>query len=84
MDSKRYVEGFNAGYREGYDDAEKLEAEVHIPDDINYAQLERVAQDINKRMAAYHSSMEPTSDEITIAWLLTVIADLKKELKSKP
>ena len=42
-------------------------------------QLTRILRDIDKRMSTYHSLVEPTSDEITITWLLAVIADLKKE-----
>lgn len=39
-------------------------------------QLKKVADNLNKRMAGYHSSLEPTDDEITIAWLLTIIDEL--------
>ena len=74
--NRHYLTGFNAGYRAGVEDTKEITASTPIPDDINRAQLERITQDINKRMSAYHSSLEPTGDEVTIAWLLTVIADL--------
>jgi len=40
-------------------------------------QLMNIAKDLNKRMSGYHSSIEPTDDEVTIAWLLTIIAELR-------
>lgn len=43
--------------------------------------LEEIANDLNKRMSGYHSSLEPTGDEVTIAWLLTIIAELQTALK---
>ena len=43
------------------------------------AQLKRIADDLNKRMSAYHSSLEPTDDEVSIAWLLTIIDELQDE-----
>jgi len=42
-------------------------------------QLEKITKDLNKRMACYHSSLEPTDDEVTIAWLLTLIYELQKK-----
>lgn len=40
-------------------------------------QLMKIAKDLNKRMSGYHSSLEPTDDEVTIAWLLTIISELR-------
>jgi hypothetical protein len=44
-------------------------------------QLQVTIDDINKRMKGYHSSLEPTNDEVTIAWLLTVIDELEKKVE---
>jgi hypothetical protein len=44
-------------------------------------QLKKITDDLNKRMAGYHSSLEPTNDEVTIAWLLTVIAELQSTIE---
>ena len=83
MKNKHYLDGFNAGYSAGYEDSKEIAKAAPIHDDINYAQLKRVTQDINKRMSGYSSLMESTSDEVTIAWLLTVIADMEKEMQGR-
>jgi len=47
------------------------------------ARLEKITKDLNKRMAYYHSSLEPTDDEVTIAWLLTLIYELQEKSQSE-
>lgn len=43
--------------------------------------LKKISDDLNKRMKGYHNSLEPTNDEITIAWLLMIISELRKTCK---
>lgn len=40
-------------------------------------QLQKITDDLDERMKGYHSSLEPTNDEITIAWLLMTIIELQ-------
>lgn len=41
------------------------------------ATLKRITDDLNKRMKGYNSSLESTNDEVTIAWLLMIIDELR-------
>lgn len=41
--------------------------------------LKEIADNLNKRMSGYHSSLEPTDDEVTIAWLLITLSELQKK-----
>lgn len=43
-------------------------------------QLKKIIDDLNARMSNYHSSVEPTNDEVTIAWLLMHINVLEKKV----
>lgn len=43
-------------------------------------QLQKITDDLNKRMRGYHSSLEPTDDEVTIAWLLMTITELRSQI----
>jgi len=40
--------------------------------------FEKIKKDINKRMSQYNDSRHPTSDEVTIAWLVLEIERLKQ------
>lgn len=40
-------------------------------------QVQRIADKLNKTMSGYHSSFEPTDDEVSIALLLCHIDDLE-------
>lgn len=39
--------------------------------------FDEIKTDIDNRMSVYNHSMQPTSDEVTIAWLVTEIERLK-------
>jgi len=44
--------------------------------------LEEIRADINHRMEQYHSSLEPTDDEVSIAWLVAEVDRLTRKGKS--
>jgi hypothetical protein len=41
--------------------------------------LKKITDDLNERMKGYHSSLEPSNDEVTIAWLLMIIDELRSQ-----
>ena len=46
-------------------------------------QVQKIADKLNKTMSSYHSSFEPTDNEVAIALLLCHIDDLEKALDKK-
>lgn len=44
--------------------------------------LEEIRENLRQRMANYHDSRQPTSDEVTIAWLLSEIERLNEKTDS--
>jgi uncharacterized coiled-coil DUF342 family protein len=42
--------------------------------------LDRIKEDINKRMSEYKDSRHPTNDEVSIAWLVSEVERLEKAL----
>ena len=40
----------------------------------------KIVTNLNTRMAAYTSSLQPTGDEVAIAWLISEIEQLKEML----
>lgn len=44
--------------------------------------FEKIKADIVKRMSAYTDSRQPTGDEVAIAWLVSEVERLEKELQS--
>lgn len=49
---------------------------------MNKTRLQNIIDDLNERMGGYHSSLEPTNDEVTIAWLLAIINELGEKIDS--
>ncbi len=47
---------------------------------MNINQVQRIADVLNKDMSKDHGSMEPTDNEVSIAYLLCHINDLERDL----
>ena len=50
---------------------------------MNNNQVKAIADVLNEAMSQYHSSMEPTTNEVSIAYLLCHIKDLEKQIKKE-
>ena len=45
--------------------------------------LDKIKKDINERMSKYKDSRHPTDDEVSIAWLVSEVERLEKELTNE-
>ena len=45
--------------------------------------LDKIKKDINERMSKYKDSRHPTNDEVSIAWLVSEVERLEKELTNE-
>lgn len=51
---------------------------------MNNKQVKVISDDLNKRMAGYTHSMQPSDDEVSLAFLLCHIDELEKKLGITP
>ena len=49
-----------------------------------HTMLEKITKNLQERMSGYNHSMQPTDDEVRLAWLVSEIDELTDRLKSKP
>ena len=51
---------------------------------MNQKDIQRISKDLNKRMAVYTDSRQPTGDEVSLALLLCHIVDLNNIIAGSP
>ncbi|MCK5186747.1 MAG: hypothetical protein KAR43_06385 [Deltaproteobacteria bacterium] len=49
-----------------------------------HTMLEKITKNLQERMSGYNHSMQPTDDEVRLAWLVSEVEELNRRLESKP